>query len=186
MFHTITDAYVATVPKRSRKPALINRRHALGLLAAAGCCRRAALPMSRLNAAKFARTWPSTSPTRAQAGTFVGYKVDDYLVIASDRNRSVRRSCRPRRSRMVRIQWIALETGVVGDPDNDVSNGTALSEAISSWNRDHTLRFGDRGIRRAGLSGDRAAHRRGTDAEIISTCLNMATATSAAASTSSG
>ena len=64
--------------------ALINRRHALGLLAAA----------SILPSRGFANVAPQRSEIREDlarhftdegtVGTFVGYKTDDYLVIASD------------------------------------------------------------------------------------------------------
>ena len=68
---------------------MINRRHALGLFAAAGVLPVAQLCQCRASsAAKSATTLPSTSSDEGTAGTFVGYKVDDYLIIASDKDRS--------------------------------------------------------------------------------------------------
>ena len=67
---------------------MINRRHVLGLLAAA----------SILPSRSFANVAPQRSEIREDlakrfadegtAGTFVGYKIDDYLLIASDKERS--------------------------------------------------------------------------------------------------
>ncbi len=127
---------------------MINRRHVLGLLAAAGM----------LPSRGFANVAPQRSEIREDlarrfsdagtAGTFVGYKTDDYLIVASDKDRSAEAKL-PASTFKIPNSLIALETGVVGDPDKDVFK----------WD----------GVVRN-----------------ISTCLNMATATSAAASTSSG
>ena len=72
---------------------MIHRRHALGLLAAA----------TLLPSRGFADVAPQRSEIRESlakhfldvgtVGTFVGYKVDDYLVIASDKNRSTFTRC---------------------------------------------------------------------------------------------
>lgn len=118
---------------------MINRRHALGLLAAAGF-----LPSRGL-----ADVAPQRSEIReglakhfidaGTAGTFVGYKVDDYLVIASDRNRSGEAKL-PASTFKIPNSVIALETGVVGDPDKDVFRWDGVARSIEAWNRDHTLR----------------------------------------------
>ena len=118
---------------------MINRRHALGLLAAAGI----------LPSRGFANVAPQRSEIReglakhftdaGTAGTFVGYKVDDYLVIASDRNRSGEAKL-PASTFKIPNSVIALETGVVGDPDQDVFKWDGVVRSIEAWNRDHTLR----------------------------------------------
>jgi beta-lactamase class D len=118
---------------------VINRRHAVGLLAAA----------SFLPARGLANVAPQRSEIREDlakhfadedtVGTFVGYKVDDYLVIASDKNRSGE-AMLPASTFKIPNSLIALETGVVGDPDQDVFKWDGVVRSIESWNRDHTMR----------------------------------------------
>src|SRR6267154_1270464 len=119
--------------------ALINRRHALGLLAVAGT-----LP-SRI----FANVAPQRSEIREElakrftdegtVGTFVGYKTDDYLLIASDKERSGE-AMLPASTFKIPNSLIALETGVVVDPDKDVFKWDGVVRSIEAWNHDHTLR----------------------------------------------
>ena len=118
---------------------MIHRRHALGLLAAA------LFPPSR----GFADVAPPRSEFRdglakrfvdaGTAGTFVGYKVDDYLVIASDKDRSGEAKL-PASTFKIPNSLIALETGVVGDPDKDVFKWDGVVRSIEAWNKDHTMR----------------------------------------------
>jgi beta-lactamase class D len=117
---------------------LINRRHALGLLAAVGIAPRAV-----------ANVAPQRSEIReglakhfvdeGTAGTFVGYKTDDYLIIASDNERSGQ-AFLPASTFKVPNSLIALETGVVGDPDKDVFKWDGVKRSIEGWNQDHTMR----------------------------------------------
>lgn len=118
---------------------MISRRHALGLCAIAG------LSPSRLLAA--------VSPPRSEirdslakrfadegtAGTFVGYLTDDYLIIASDVDRSGQ-GFLPASTFKIPNSLIALETGVVGDPDKDIFKWDGVKRDIEAWNRDHSLR----------------------------------------------
>ena len=118
---------------------MLTRRSTLGLLAAT-----AALP-SRV----FANVAPPRSEIRdalakrfsdlGTAGTFVGYKVDDYLIIASDSERSAAPQL-PASTFKIPNSLIALETGVVQDPDKDVFPWDGVKRPIESWNKDHTLR----------------------------------------------
>jgi beta-lactamase class D len=118
---------------------VINRRHALGLLAAA----------SILPSRSFANVAPQRSEIRealakrfldaGTVGTFVGYKVDDYLIIASDKNRSGEAKL-PASTFKIPNSLIALETGVVEDPDKDVFKWDGVKRPIEAWNKDHTLR----------------------------------------------
>jgi beta-lactamase class D len=118
---------------------MIHRRHALGLLAAA----------SFFPSRGFADVAPQRSEIRESlathfldvgtVGTFVGYKVDDYLVIASDKNRSGEAKL-PASTFKIPNSIIALETGVVGDPDKDVFKWDGVVRSIEAWNRDHTMR----------------------------------------------
>jgi beta-lactamase class D len=118
---------------------MIHRRHALALLAAA----------SFLPSRGLADVAPQRSEIRddlakhftdaGTTGTFVGYKVDDYLVIASDRNRSGEPRL-PASTFKIPNSIIALETGVVGDPDKDVFKWDGVVRSIDAWNKDHTMR----------------------------------------------
>lgn len=117
---------------------VINRRHVLGLLAAAASSRQA-----------FAYVAPQRSEIRdslakrfadaGTAGTFVGYKTDDYLIIASDKERSGE-AILPASTYKIPNSVIALETGVVSDPDKDVFKWDGVKRAYPDWNKDHTLR----------------------------------------------
>jgi len=119
--------------------AVINRRHALGLLAG----------VSIVPSRGFANVAPPRSEIReglarhfadeGTAGTFVGYKTDDYLIIASDKDRSGE-AMLPASTFKIPNSVIALETGVVGDPDKDVFKWDGVVRSIEGWNRDHTMR----------------------------------------------
>ena len=133
------SATVATVQPTNGTLPLIHRRHALGLLAAA----------SLLPSRSFADIAPQRSEIRealakhfadeGTVGTFVGYKVEDYLVIASDKNRSGEARL-PASTFKIANSLIALETGVVEDPDKDVFKWDGVERSIAAWNKDHTMR----------------------------------------------
>jgi beta-lactamase class D len=118
---------------------LFNRRHALGLIAGA----------SLLPARAFANVAPQRNEIRGALakhftdagtqGTFVAYKVEDYLVIASDTVRSGEGRL-PASTFKIANSLIALETGVVEDPDKDVFKWDGVTRSIEAWNKDHTLR----------------------------------------------
>ena len=117
---------------------LINRRNALGLLATMVSPSRG-----------LASVAPQRSEIRAglakrfadedTVGSFVGYKVDDYLIIASDKNRSGEPML-PASTFKIPNSVIALETGVVEDPDKEVFKWDGVVRSIEGWNQDHTLR----------------------------------------------
>jgi beta-lactamase class D len=118
---------------------MISRRHALGLMAGA----------SLLPARAFAHVAPQRSEIRGglakyfaddgTKGTFVAYKVEEYLVIASDTERSGEGRL-PASTFKIANSLIALETGVVDDPDKDVFKWDGVTRPIEAWNKDHTLR----------------------------------------------
>ena len=118
---------------------MITRRHVLSALAGS----------AMLPSRGFANVAPPRSEIReglarrftdaGTEGTFVGYKVDDYLVVASDGNRSGEAKL-PASTFKIPNSLIALETGVVGDPDKDVFKWDGVTRNIEAWNRDHTLR----------------------------------------------
>jgi beta-lactamase class D len=130
---------VTAVVQVYRMLPLINRRHALGLLATAGI----------LPSRSFAHVVYPNSDIREDLakhftdagteGTFVGYKIDDYLVIASDKDRSGEAKL-PASTFKIPNSLIALETGVVEDPDKDVFKWDGVKRSIEAWNRDHTMR----------------------------------------------
>jgi beta-lactamase class D len=138
LFHHDVPHIVAAVLDRIGA-ALIHRRHILGLLAAA------AIAPSRA----FANVAPQRSEIRddlakrftdaGTVGTFIGYKTDDYLIIASDNDRSGQ-ALLPASTFKIPNSLIALETGVVGDPDKDVFKWDGVKRSIEAWNQDHTLR----------------------------------------------
>ncbi|MBI5265022.1 MAG: class D beta-lactamase [Bradyrhizobium sp.] len=118
---------------------MITRRQALGLVAAA----------TLLPQRSFAHVAPPRSEIRESLakrfadagteGTFVGYMVDEYLVIASDKDRSGEGKL-PASTFKIPNSLIALETGVVEDPDKDVFPWDGVKRPIETWNKDHTLR----------------------------------------------
>ncbi|MGC2777087.1 MAG: class D beta-lactamase [Bradyrhizobium sp.] len=117
----------------------ISRRHALALMAGA----------SLLPAHAFGHVAPQRSEIRGALakyftddgtkGTFVAYKVEEYLVIASDTERSGEGKL-PASTFKIANSLIALETGVVEDPDKDVFKWDGVTRSIEAWNKDHTLR----------------------------------------------
>jgi beta-lactamase class D len=137
--HDVGGIVRARYPYELRELTVINRRRVLGLLAAAGI----------LPARSLADVAPQRSEIRegllqhfadAQTnGTFVGYKVEDYLVIASDTVRSGEGRL-PASTFKIPNSLIALETGVVEDPDKDVFKWDGVKRPIEAWNKDHTMR----------------------------------------------
>jgi beta-lactamase class D len=137
-FTTMSSAWLPP-PTVSSDATLISRRHTLGLLAAA----------SLLPSRGFADMATRRSEIRADlarrfidegtVGAFVGYKIDDELIIASDKDRSGQ-AMLPASTFKIPNSVIALETGVVGDPDIDVFKWDGVVRSIEGWNRDHTLR----------------------------------------------
>lgn len=118
---------------------MIDRRHTLALLAAAS------LPPMRARA-EVARQRSEIRETLLKrftdigtSGTFVGYKTEDYLIIASDKDRSGEDKL-PASTFKIPNSLIALETGVVADPDKDVFKWNGVKRDIEAWNKDHTLR----------------------------------------------
>src|SRR5262249_6640987 len=117
---------------------LITRRLTLGLLAAASLPSRSfanvAYPKTELRA-DLAKHFTDAGT----AGTFVAYDVDAYTLIVSDRERSAEPRL-PASTYKIPNSLIALETGVVGDPDKDVFKWDGVKRSIEAWNKDHTMR----------------------------------------------
>ena len=118
---------------------MINRRHALGLLAAACVLPSRSLANVSYQRSEFREGLSKRFFDLGTEGTFVGYKVEDYLIIASDKIRSGEAKL-PASTFKIPNSLIALETGVVADPDKDVFKWDGVTRSIEAWNKDHTLR----------------------------------------------
>jgi beta-lactamase class D len=118
---------------------VINRRHALGLLAAASLLPSRGLADVAPPRSEIRENLAKRFADEGTVGTFVGYKTDDYLVIASDKDRSGE-AMLPASTFKIPNSIIALETGVVADPDKDVFKWDGVVRSIEAWNRDHTMR----------------------------------------------
>src|SRR5437660_1906184 len=118
---------------------VINRRHALGLLAATTILPARALANVSYQRSEFRDDLAKRFFDLGTTGTFVAYKVDDYLIIASDKVRSGEGKL-PASTFKIPNSIIALETGVVEDPDKDVFKWDGVTRSIEPWNKDHTLR----------------------------------------------
>jgi beta-lactamase class D len=118
---------------------LITRRSMLGLLAAAAVLPRRAAALVAPPRSEIRDSLAKRFTDAGTAGTFVGYKVDDYMIIASDKDRSGEGKL-PASTFKIPNSLIALETGVVQDPDKDVFPWDGVKRPIEAWNKDHTLR----------------------------------------------
>jgi beta-lactamase class D len=118
---------------------LIHRRHALGLFAAASILPSRAFANVSYQRSEIHEGLAKRFFDEGTVGTFVGYKTDDYLIIASDKNRSGEAKL-PASTFKIPNSLIALETGVVEDPDKDVFKWDGVTRSIEAWNKDHTLR----------------------------------------------
>ena len=118
---------------------LINRRNALGLLAATALIPSRSFAHVSPQRSEFREDLAKRFTAEGTVGTFVGYKVDDYLIIASDKNRSGE-AMLPASTFKIPNSLIALETGVVADTDKEIFKWDGVKRSIEPWNKDHTLR----------------------------------------------
>jgi beta-lactamase class D len=139
LFHHDVIPIVAAVVWATSDAIMITRRHLLGVVAAAGILPSRALANVAPPRSEIRPDLAKRFTEAGTVGTFVGYKVDDYLVIASDKDRSGEAKL-PASTFKIPNSVIALETGVVGDPDTDVFKWDGVTRSIEAWNRDHTLR----------------------------------------------
>lgn len=119
--------------------ALIDRRQLLAVLAAASVLPSRAIAEVAPQRSEIRDALAKHFTDDGTAGTFAGYKVEDYLVIASDKDRSGE-GMLPASTYKIPNSLIALETGVVSDPDKDVFKWDGVKREIEAWNRDHTMR----------------------------------------------
>jgi beta-lactamase class D len=116
---------------------MTDRRHALLLFAAAAVVPNHAFADPRR--AEIRETFAKHFADEGTTGTFVAYKPDANLIVASDETRS-RNVILPASTFKIPNSIIALETGVVADPDKDIFKWDGKTYAIPEWNKDHTLR----------------------------------------------
>ena len=139
LFYHDVISIVAAALMRSSDAVMISRRHALGLLAAASLLPSRGLANVAPQRSEIREDLAKHFTDEGTVGTFVGYKADDYLVIASDKDRSGEAKL-PASTFKIPNSVIALETGVVGDPDKDIFKWDGVVRSIEAWNRDHTMR----------------------------------------------
>lgn len=72
-------------------------------------------------------------------GAFAAYLADSNRLVASDEARCGA-ALLPASTFKIPNSIIALETGVVADPDTDVFKWDGVTRAFPDWNKDHTLR----------------------------------------------
>lgn len=117
---------------------MLNRRHAIGLFAATSI-----VPLRA-----FADTAPKSEvrdsllkhfADEGTVGTFAAYKAADNAFVMSDTTRT-REAVLPASTYKIPHSVIALDTGVVADPDKDIFKWDGKTYAIKEWNKDHTLR----------------------------------------------
>ncbi|MEA2880813.1 MAG: beta-lactamase class [Bradyrhizobium sp.] len=118
---------------------MLDRRHALGLLVLASTLPLRAVANVAPQRSEIRESLAKRFTDEGTAGTFVGYKTDDYLIIASDAERSGQ-AFLPASTYKIPNSLIALETDVVQDPDKDVFKWDGVKRSIEAWNQDHTLR----------------------------------------------
>src|SRR5258708_10079466 len=97
---------------------LINRRHVLALLAAVSAVPSRARADVAPQRSEIREGLAKRFTDEGTVGTFVGYKTDDYLVIASDKERSGE-AMLPASTFKIPNSIIALETAVVAAPEGD-------------------------------------------------------------------
>ena len=117
---------------------MLSRRHALACLAAVTFPRAARADVAPQRS-EIRESLAKRFADAGTAGTFVGYNTDDYLIIASDPTRSGE-AILPASTFKIPNSIIALDTGVVADPDKDVFKWDGVTRAFADWNKDHTLR----------------------------------------------
>ncbi len=117
---------------------MIDRRHVLASLALAAMPSRlwaaTTLPAATVDD-RLARLFAE----QGTAGAFVAFRTDTGRLIASDEARC-NAALLPASTFKIPNSIIALETGVVADPDKDIFKWDGVTRAFPDWNKDHTLR----------------------------------------------
>jgi beta-lactamase class D len=118
---------------------MITRRHTLGALASAALVPSRAFADYAPPRRDFRYALAQYFKDAGTVGTFIAYQVEEYLLISSDADRSGEPKL-PASTFKIPNSLIALETGVVEDPDKDIFKWDGKVRSIEAWNKDHTLR----------------------------------------------
>ncbi|MEP7453486.1 penicillin-binding transpeptidase domain-containing protein [Phyllobacterium sp. SB3] len=116
---------------------MINRRNALALLASCSL-----LPINPASAEKTppADTFTGFNDLFREIGTVGSFAaLRNGKLIVNDNTR-VREAILPASTYKIPHSIIAIETGVVSDPDKDVFKWDGIRRGFEDWNQDHTLR----------------------------------------------
>jgi beta-lactamase class D len=118
---------------------MISRRRALGYVVATGLFPLRAHADAGLPHMQIREGLAKRFVDDGTVGVFVAYDVTGHSLVASDAQRSVQ-AILPASTFKVANSIVALETGVVADPDKDVFKWDGVTRGFPDWNRDHTLR----------------------------------------------
>jgi beta-lactamase class D len=118
---------------------MISRRRALGFVVAASVFPRRARAEMTLPHIKVREDLAKRFADDGTSGVFVAYDPSAKTLVASDAQRGAV-AILPASTFKVANSIIALETGVVADPDLDIFKWDSVTRGFPDWNRDHTLR----------------------------------------------
>lgn len=116
---------------------MFDRRHVLALLA--GACVPVKASATGVPRYEVRKNLQKHFADEGTIGAFAAYQTDDQHLIASDHSRA-RAAVLPASTFKIPNSIIALETGVVADPDKDIFKWDGVTRSIAEWNKDHTLR----------------------------------------------
>ena len=117
---------------------MINRRHSLGFIAAVTLVPSRAFSEST-PVRELRENLLTYFAAEGTVGTFAALRTGDDRFIVSDDIRT-KAAILPASTFKIPNSIIALETGVVADPDKDVFKWDGVTREIKEWNSDHTLR----------------------------------------------
>lgn len=116
---------------------MIDRRYALALIA--GACVPVHALATGVPRYEVRKNLQKRFADEGTVGAFAAFRIDDQHLIASDHSRA-RDAVLPASTFKIPNSIIALETGVVADPDKDIFKWDSVTRSIPEWNKDHTLR----------------------------------------------
>jgi beta-lactamase class D len=118
---------------------MVTRRHALALLAATGISPSRILAQTAAPEIKVRDDLAKRFDADGTAGVFAAYKAGGSTIVVSDGSKAGQ-ALLPASTFKVANSIIALDTGVVTDPDKDIFKWDGTVRNFPDWNRDHTLR----------------------------------------------
>jgi beta-lactamase class D len=118
---------------------MVSRRHALAFLAATGISPSRMFAQTAAPEVKIRADLTKRFDDDGTVGVFAAYKAGGKAVVASDGSKAGQ-ALLPASTFKIANSIIALETGVVTDPDKDIFKWDGTVRNFPDWNRDHTLR----------------------------------------------